>query len=104
MSTELLTDRIRLIALVIVTGQAFEPPTPVPISTGGSIAIMSGFSDATAALTPGVSVQTRVAKSETLARESASSISEILIRFSEWFRIVAEAPAALTASAKIWPV
>src|SRR2546426_5382776 len=99
MSTELLTDRIRLIALVINSGRAFETATPVPIRSGGSMAIMSGFRDATAALTPGVSVQTIVAKSETFARDSASSMSEILIRLSEWLRMVPEAPAAFTASA-----
>jgi len=68
------------------------------------MAIMSGLKEAAAALTPGVSVHTKVARSESLARDNTSSISEILIRLSEWFRIVAEAPAALTASAKIWPV
>src|SRR5439155_24912244 len=104
MSTELLTDRIRLIALVINSGRAFETATPVPIRSGGSMAILSGFSDATAALTPGVSVQTRAARSETLARDKASSISEILILLSEWFRIVPDAPAAFTASANMWPV
>ena len=83
---ELITDaikRIRLIASVISSGLAFETATPVPMRSGGSTAIMSGLNAATAALTPGVSVQTKVERSETLARDRTSSISESLIRLSE---------------------
>ena len=53
------------------------------MSSGGSIAIISGSNAAMAALTPDVFAQTIVANSALLAISSVSSISEILIRLSE---------------------
>src|SRR5712692_3487008 len=96
-----LTFLIRAIVLVISSGWAFDTATPVPMSSGGSMAIMSGSSAATAAPTPAVFAQTIVTNSALLAISNVSSISDTLILLSEWLTNVPSAPADRTASASM---
>src|SRR4030065_1777200 len=53
-----LTLRTRRIVFVTTSGWAFETAMPVPMSSGGSIEIMSGLRYATAALIGGLLVHT----------------------------------------------
>ena len=69
---------------VTTSGFALETGMPVPISSGGSIEVMSGFNVATAALVAGLFAQTHEIKPFSRAKATVASISISLICLSEW--------------------
>ncbi len=85
---------------VTTSGLAFDTEIPVPISSGGSIASMSGFKAAAEALTEGLFVQTTETSPISLALAIAASISASFNLLSEWFINVPIAPFSRIDSAR----
>ncbi|GEM_PF-6228984 len=86
------------IVFVITSGFAFDTGVPVPMSSGGSIAIIVGDSVAIAAATVGVSAHASISKPSRCAFFTIVSISLIFTLCSLWFISVPFAPASFTAS------
>ncbi len=89
---------------VTISGLAFDTGIPVPISSGGSIAIKLGFNAAAEALTLALLVHTTETRLSSFALLIVASIFASFKRRSEWLMSVPTAPIALIASGKTCPV